>query len=178
MPRANKVRAGFDLLTSFRWGNGSIDEWCNAVQGQVSLAKYPQETANILHLDIFWFFLKDEEFVSKTINHSSIDLEKSPASKVRQLAKKMEASKATAHHSKQVASDSQASQINLMRLHRQISHQASTRRRRSNLSSHEHPVTSGIHVNTNQCYPTRRSLILNKPIQDKIDVPSVEISNM
>ena len=51
----------------------------------------------------------------KTINDSSIDLEKFPASKVRQLAKKMEASKVIAHHIKQVASDPQVTQINLMR---------------------------------------------------------------
>ena len=49
--------------------------------------------------------MKDEEFVSKTINVSSIDLEKFPASKVRQLAKKIKASKATVHHIKQDASD-------------------------------------------------------------------------
>ena len=60
-----------------------IDEWDNAVQVQVSLAKYPSETASVLHSDMFWFFLKDEEFVSKTINDSSIDLEMFPASKVR-----------------------------------------------------------------------------------------------
>ena len=63
---------------------------------------YPQETANILHHDIFWFFLKDEEFVSKTINDSSTDLDKLPASKVRQFAKKMEASKETVWHIKQL----------------------------------------------------------------------------
>ena len=39
----------------------------NAVQAQVNLAKYPPETAKILHHDVFWFFLHDEEFVSKTI---------------------------------------------------------------------------------------------------------------
>ena len=44
-----------------------MDEWYNAVQAQVNLAKYPPETAKILHHDIFWFFLYDEEFVSKTI---------------------------------------------------------------------------------------------------------------
>ena len=44
-----------------------------------------------------------------------MDLEKFPASKVGQHAKKMESSKATAHHIKQVASDPQAVQINLMR---------------------------------------------------------------
>ena len=75
----------------------------------------PQETAKILHCDFFWFFLHDEEFVSKTINDSNVDLEKFPASKVRQLAKKMESSKASAHHIKQVAGDPQAAQINLIR---------------------------------------------------------------
>ena len=32
------------------------DEWCNAVQGQVNLAKYPPVTAKILHHDIFCFY--------------------------------------------------------------------------------------------------------------------------
>ena len=74
-PQTNEVRARFDLLTSFRQGNQSVNEWYNAVQAQVSLAKYPPETASILHRDIFCFFLKDEEFISKTINDSNIDLE-------------------------------------------------------------------------------------------------------
>ena len=59
-PQSNEVRARFDLLTSFQQGNKSVDEWYNAVQTQVALAKYPPETAQILHMDIFWFFLKDE----------------------------------------------------------------------------------------------------------------------
>ena len=75
----------------------------------------PQETAKILHRDIFWFFLHDEEFVSKTINDGNVDLDTFPTSKVRQLAKRMESSKATACHIKQVASDPQAVQINLLR---------------------------------------------------------------
>ena len=86
--QTNKVRTIFDLLTSFRKGNCSVDEWYNAVQAQVSLAKYPPETASILHRYIFWFFLKNEEFVSKTINDSNIHLVKFPASKVRQPGKK------------------------------------------------------------------------------------------
>ena len=114
-PQTNEDRARFDMLTSFRQGNHSADEWYNAVQVQVSLAKYPQETASILHRDIFQFFLKDEEFVSKTINDSNIDLEKFPANKVRQLAEKMEASKSTTCHIKQVASDYQVVPFNLMR---------------------------------------------------------------
>ena len=52
-PKSNEVRARFDLLTSFRQGSHSVDEWYNAVQAQVSLAKYPPDTAGILHQDIF-----------------------------------------------------------------------------------------------------------------------------
>ena len=40
-PQLNEVQARFDLLTSFRQGNKSVDEWYNAVQAQVNLAKYP-----------------------------------------------------------------------------------------------------------------------------------------
>ena len=40
-PQSNEVQAMFDLLMSFRQGNCSIDEWYNAVQAQVNLAKYP-----------------------------------------------------------------------------------------------------------------------------------------
>ena len=114
-PQSNEARANVDLLTSVWQGNKSVDEWYSAVQIRVALAKYPPETAKILHRDTFWFFLKDEEFVSNTINDSKIDLDKFPTSKVRQLAKKIESSKATARCIKQVVSDSQATQINLMR---------------------------------------------------------------
>ena len=36
--QTNEVRAGFDLLKSFRQDNCSVDEWYNAVQAQMSLA--------------------------------------------------------------------------------------------------------------------------------------------
>ena len=113
-PQANDERPHFNLLTSFRQGTRSIDEWYNVVQAQINLAKYPLETAKILHRDILCFFLKDEEFVSKTINEGSVDLDKFPTSKVCQLAKKMENPKATARHIKQVTGDPQVAQINLM----------------------------------------------------------------
>ena len=94
----------------------SVDEWYNASASDKSiLLKYPPETAKILHCDIFWFFLNDEDFVSKTINDGNVDLEKFPASRVRQLVKRMESSKATTKHIKQVAGDPQAARINLMR---------------------------------------------------------------
>ena len=111
-PQSNEVRARFDLLTSFQQGNKSVDEWYNTVQTKAALAKYHSETAKILHRDIFGFFLKDEEFFSKKINDSNIDLDKFPTSKVRQLAKKMESSNVTTRHIKQVVSDPQAAQIN------------------------------------------------------------------
>ena len=72
------------------------------------MCKYPLETASILQQDIFWFCLKDEDFVSKMLNEGCADLEQYPASKVRQLAKKLESSKATARHIKQATSHPQA----------------------------------------------------------------------
>ena len=48
-------------------------------------------------------------------NESNIDLDKCVTSRVRQLAKKMESSKVTIRHIKQVESDPQVAQINLMR---------------------------------------------------------------
>ena len=53
-PQTNEVRARFDLLTGFRQGDMSVDEWYNAVQAHINLAKYPDETAKILYRDIFW----------------------------------------------------------------------------------------------------------------------------
>ena len=70
-----------------------------------------------MHRDIFCFFLQDEKFVSRTISDGNVDLDRFPASRVRQLAKRMESSKATACHIKQVAGDPQAAQINLLRHH-------------------------------------------------------------
>ena len=114
-PQTNEIRARFDLLTSFRQGEHSVDKLYNAVQAPINLARYPQETPRILQRDIFWFFLKDEEFVSRTINDSNIDLDKFPASKVRQFAKKLESSRSTAKHIKQVSNEPHATQVNLLR---------------------------------------------------------------
>ena len=91
-PQSNEIRARLDLLTSFRQCERLVNECCNAVQTKVALPKHPQETAKILHRDNLWFFLRDEELVSKKINDNNIELNKFPASKLRQLAKKMECS--------------------------------------------------------------------------------------
>ena len=114
-PQTNEIRARFDLLTSFHQEEHSVDEWYNAAQSQINLARYPQETTRILQRDIFWFFLKDEDFVSKTINDSNIDLDKIPASKVRQLVKKLESLKSTAKDIKQASHEPQAATVNLLR---------------------------------------------------------------
>ena len=113
-PQANDLRARFDLLTCFRQGDLSVNQWYNAVQTQVVLTNYPQETAQILQRDIFWFFLNDDSFVSRTLNEGHVGLSMFPASTVRQLAKKMESLQATAKHMKQVTRDPQAVQVNLL----------------------------------------------------------------
>ena len=53
--------------------------------------------------------------MSKSINEGSVDLDKFPASKVHQLAKKYESSKAAVRHIKKVAGEMQATQIHYMR---------------------------------------------------------------
>ena len=58
--------------------------------------------------------MKDEDFITKTINEGNVDIQKFPASKVCQLAKKMESSKATAKHITQVTGDLPAAQVQLM----------------------------------------------------------------
>ena len=108
------MRARFDLLTNFRQGDLSVDQWYNAVQTQVALANYLQETAQILQREIFWFFLNDESFVSKTLNEGHVELNKFSACTVRQLAKKMDSLQTTAKHMKQVTRDPQAVHINLL----------------------------------------------------------------
>ena len=144
-PQSNEVWARFDLLTSFRQGNCSANKWYNAVQAQVNLAKYPPETSKILHRDNFWFFLKDEDFVSRTISDGSVDLDKFPVSRVWQLAKKLESSKATMRHIKQVSGESQATQINLLRhqrtelpQHRYKKKRSYTKLKPGNNKSHGH----------------------------------------
>ena len=67
-PQSNEVKACFDILTSFKQGNRSVDEWYNVVQSHINLAKHLLETAMILFRYIFWFFLHDEQLVSRTIN--------------------------------------------------------------------------------------------------------------
>ena len=115
MPQANELRARFDLLTSFKQDQMSVDEWYNKVQTQTGLCNYPPETAQILQRDIFWFFLSNESFISNTLDEGHVSLKNFPASKVRQMAKKLEGSQVTAKHIKQVTNEPHVTQINLLR---------------------------------------------------------------
>ena len=169
------MRARFDLLTSFRQGNHSVDEWYNAVQDQVSLAKYPPETASILHRDIFWFFLKDEEFVSKTVNDSNIDLDKFPHKQGEEACQEDEIFKSITRH---INVTPQVAQINLMR-HQRTDHPPSKAKWNSFPTSLNQRVVRGIWVNTRiKDHPTSQDLIQARHIKEEIDVPSVEILNM
>ena len=58
--------------------------------------------------------MKDEDFVTRTVNEGNVDIQQFPASKVQQLAKKMESSKATAKHIRLVAGYLLPAQIHLM----------------------------------------------------------------
>ena len=70
----------------------------------------PHSKSRIYYLNVSW-------------NEGSVDLDKFPASKVCQLAKKYESSKATVRHIKQVAGEMQATQIHLMRYqHTELPH--------------------------------------------------------
>ena len=154
-PQSNEIRACFDLLTSFHQGNRNVDEWYNAVQAQVNLAKYPLETAKILHKDISCFFMKDEDFVTKTINEGNVDIQKFPASKAQQLAKKMESTKATAKHIQQVAGDLPAAQIHLV-------HHQQTKLLAGNYNKHKKPTKQRLQ-NQRQEQMAKKSFDLWKP---------------
>ena len=182
-PQTNEVRARFDLFTSFRQGDMSVDEWCNAVQAQINLAKYPVETAKILHRDIFWFFLRDKEFVSKTIDDSNIDLEKFPASKVRQLAKRLESSKSTARHINKMSSELHITQVNLLR-HQGTELPPNKAQRKQFKKNKARPKNMG---NSSEDHhqphykkmimKTRKNLTQDRFFKVKTDVTNVEIPN-
>ena len=112
-PQSNKVRARFGLFTSFSQGERSVNKWYNAVQTQVTLAKYSQETAKILHRDIFWFFSRMRNLSWRQLMIVVLTSTSSPQAKWDNLQNK-ESSKATTKHIKQVASDPQAAQIHMM----------------------------------------------------------------
>ena len=83
--------------------------------------------------------MRDEDFITKTINEGNIDIQKFPASKVCQLAKKMESSKATAKHIRQVAGEIPAAQVQLMHHQHTQLPTGNFPRRKSNSTSGQKP---------------------------------------
>ena len=83
--------------------------------------------------------MQDEDFVTKTINEGNVDIQKFPASKVCQLAKKMESSKATAKHIQQVVGEIPAAQVQLMHHQHTQLHARNFPRRKSNSTSGQKP---------------------------------------
>ena len=61
-PLSNKVRASFDLLTSFWQGNRSVDEWYNAVLTQVTFTKYHLRNSQDSPQGHLLVISQDEEF--------------------------------------------------------------------------------------------------------------------
>ena len=106
--------------------------------------------------------------MSKTLNEGCADLQQYPASKVRQLAKKLESSKATARHIKQATSNAQAAQINLQR--HQCTELSQRRRKVTNGNNTSNPKTANHH--------TRNVLIHHRLMAARIVAPNVVIPGM
>ena len=114
---------------------------------------------------------------SKTINDSNIDLERFPASKVRQLTKKMESSKSTARHIKQVASDPQAAQVNIMRHQRTDLPPSKSKQKQHSHKSRSKSQKRYSSEHKNQGPPYKKKLIQAKHIKEEIDIQSVVMPN-
>ena len=80
-PQSNAVCIRFDLLTAFWQGNRNIDMWYNAVLAPIPSCQYPKEMTSIFTRNIFCFFMRDTEFITKTIQEGNTDLAQYPAFK-------------------------------------------------------------------------------------------------
>ena len=123
--------------------------------------------------------------MSKTINDSNIDLKNFTASKVRQLAKKLESSKSTARHIKKMSSDSQAAQINLLRHQRTELPTSKAQRKKFKKKTNQDPKIWGFqimnitkNITRKMIMKTRRNLIQDRFFKVKTDVISVETLNI
>ena len=113
--------------------------------------------------------------MSRTVSDGSVHLDKFPASRACQLAKRMESSKATAHHIKQVADDPQAVQINLLRHQCTELPAGKYKKKKSSVkpkqSNHKQHGSESYQAQTHH----KKRLIPRAHIKTRIDVPNVEI---
>ena len=177
-PHANEVRARFNLLTSFRQENRSVDEWYNVVQVKFHLLNTHQRLQVSCTETCFGFSCEMKILFPTQSMNAVLILTSFLQAKSGSLQRKW-------RHQRLQCITSNKLQVTLKQpksiwwdISRQTSHQARARRNRI-LSSQNHPVTRGIQVKAiNKCHPRKRNLILIKHIPEKIDVPSVEIQSM
>ena len=178
-PRLNEVIVHFDLLTSFRQGNRSVEYgtmqcklksiWQNTPQKQPGSCTETSSGSSCMMRNLF----------QKPLMMGMWNLDKfTVRHKVRQLAKRMESSKVTTCHIKQVAGDPQAAQINLLR-HQCTELPAGNTRKRSPLSSQDNQTTRIMVMRILKCQASTRNCLMSRmPTRTKSGVQSVEIQLM
>ena len=99
--------------------------------------------------------MTDNEFIAKTINEGNTNLEQYPATKVWQMAKKLESRKATAKHIKQHTSSMQgATQVNVLQHnHTSLPHKKKIGSKKPNPSTGIKPQQPQQHKQVNQHQP-------------------------
>ena len=133
----------------------------------VVLDKYPQKLSGYLIGALFGCYLMMKSLSPNTINDSNIDLVKFHTSKVRQLAKKMESSKATTRHIKAGSKwPPVGTKLILCDSSAQISQHANTRRR-SLLWNLDQSVESMMQVTDNK-YPHTTTIITRKALMPRM----------
>ena len=122
-------------------------------------------------------------FVSKTLNEGRVELSKFPASKVRQIAKKLESSQSTARHMKKMSNEPHATQINLLRHQRTDLPPTKSQRKQNKKIQRKAASKKEISRRSIQKQKTSNKkkdlTAIHKNIQmQKIDVPSVVIAHI
>ena len=107
--------------------------------------------------------------MSKTLNEACADLQQYPASKVYQLAKKMESSKVTAHHIKPATSNTQAAKltfyaINILNCHK-------IRRKVTKKNNTSNPKTANHHTRN---ILTHHRLMAARNIAPNVVIPGMQ----
>ena len=125
----------------------------------------------------FWFFLSNESFISKTLDEGHVSLKNFPASRVRQMAKKLEGSQAIAKHIKQVTNEPLSTQINLLRHQRtELPPTKFQRKQKKDLNKGNLQTRNIQRINTEKENLKQKNdftrIHRNTPVL-KIDVPSV-----
>ena len=112
------------------------------------------------------------------MSDSNIDPENFPASKGRQLAKKMESSKSTARHIKQFSSEPQATQVHLLEHQRIELPPTKSKQKQFNYKKKPRPKEMSYPNENKQQQVPHRSLIQHKFLTVMIDATRMEIPSI